>query len=154
MKPPLSTRTARRLCLALACALAAGNAGAFEEGVLENGPPLEAPGLPEKLEGVVLDHTMTRIGQEFYQAFVSAWRELGEIDSISLALYERPSARWGSLIWVEHKSGRLFQVFLHPGRLRARESGEQAAALVFQRVGQMEVEKTLFKDPDLGNEEL
>jgi curli production assembly/transport component CsgE len=154
MLKPAILPTARRLCLALAWTLAAGSAAALEEGVLENGPPLETPGLPEKLDGVLLDHTMTRIGREFYQAFVEAWRELGEVDSISLALYERPSARWGSRIWVEHKSGRLYQVFLHPGRQRAREAGEQAAAQVFQRVGQMEVEKTIFKDPDLGDEEL
>jgi curli production assembly/transport component CsgE len=154
MVRPRLPRRPSRLGLALACLLAAGPAPAFDDGVLENGPLLETPDLPEKLDGVVLDRTMTRIGQDFYLAFVRAWRELGEVDAIGLALYERPSARWGSLIWVESRSTRVFQIFLHPGRQHAREAGEYAAGQVFQRIGQMEVERTLFKDPDLGNEEL
>lgn len=147
-------RRPSRLGLLLAWLLAAGPVLAFDDGPLENGPPLETPDLPEKLDGVVLDRTMTRIGQEFYQAFVRTWRDLGEVDSIGLAVYERPSARWGSLIWVENRSARVFQIFLHPGRLRTREAGEYAAGQVFQRIGQLEVERTLFKDPDLGPEEM
>ena len=141
-------------CLALAGALAVEGAWAFDDGSLENGPPLETPNHAEQIEGIVLDHTMTQIGREFYQAFSTTWRSLGDVTSINLALYERPSARWGSLIWVEHKSGRVYQAFLYPGRQRAREAGEQSALQVFRRVGQLEVERELFKDPDLGGEEI
>ena len=150
---PLDRPRLRQL-LALAWLLAAGGVQAIDEGNLENGPPLEPPGQVESLDGIVIDHTMTGVGQAFYQSFVRAWRELDEVASISLVVNERPSARWGSQIWVEHKSGTVYQVFLPPGLQRARDHAEQAALRVFQRVGQIKVEQTVFKDPDLGNDEL
>jgi curli production assembly/transport component CsgE len=147
----------RRHGLALLLALAGvwGSVGALamDDTPLENGPPLETSGQMETLEGVVLDHTLTGPGRAFYQNFVSAWREMGDVSSVSLALHELPSARWGSIVWVEHKSGKVYQVSLYPGMPRAAEIAEQAAAQVFQRIGQIKVEQAIFKDPDLGSDE-
>lgn len=51
---------------------------------------------PINSEGIVVDQTLTMIGQSFYQNFVVLWREKAHVERYSLAVRERPSARQGS----------------------------------------------------------
>jgi len=105
--------------------------------------------------GVVTDGTVTIFGQEFYRAFTTAWREQPRIDRYSLAVFERPSARWGSLVWVEYASRRVFSAFLSPSRRdHIRAAGLDAAQIAYRNVVDSEVGRLLFRDPDLAREEL
>jgi curli production assembly/transport component CsgE len=104
--------------------------------------------------GVVSDGTITFIGQEFYREFVSAWRDQAQADQFSLSIQERPSARWGSLVWIEYSNKPLFRVFLSPGhrdyiRLAARE----ATQIVYRKVIDQALDQ-LGVDPDLAPDEL
>ena len=136
----------------LASLTARGASDALEGGVLPE-PMLEAAPTSDTVFGVVTDQTMTKIGRDFYQGFMATWRTFGDAGQYNLAVYERPSARWGSLVWVEKDHFRYFQVFIHPGRGNYSALGAQAAELVYGRIAQTEAEKLLFKNPDLGNEE-
>ena len=102
------------------------------------------------LGGVVTNQTITTIGQEFYRSFLDVWREQPKSSQFSLAIYERPSARWGSLIWVEQNYQRLYQTFLYAGRANAKATAEAAAMLVYNRASELELQELLFKEPDLG----
>lgn len=105
--------------------------------------------------GVVTDGTVTIFGQEFYRSFTAAWREQPRIDRYSLAVFERPSARWGSLVWVEFANRRVFSAFLSPSRReQIRAAGLDAAQIAYRNVVDSEVERLLIKDPDLAREEL
>ena len=105
--------------------------------------------------GVVTDATVTIFGQEFYRTFAMAWREQPRIDRYSLAVFERPSARWGSLVWVEYAGRRVFSAFLSPSRREhIRAAGLDAAHIAYRNVVDSEVERLLFRDPDLAREEL
>lgn len=118
-------------------------------------PALEPRQTQDLILGVIADQTITRIGREFYRGFLSTWRDFGgDAEQYNLAIYERPSARWGSLVWVEKDRVRLFSMFIHPGRGNYAPIGEQAARQVYGRVGQLEIERQLFKEPDLGDEEI
>ena len=70
-----------------------------------------------------------------------------------MAVYERPSARYGSLIWVEQNFARVFQTFIFPGRGSPDAVGDAAARWVHQRVADLEAEKVLFSDPDMAKDE-
>lgn len=106
------------------------------------------------LAGVVVNQTVTAAGQEFFHHFAIAWRERELADRYSIAVSERPSARWGSQIWVEFAQRRIFQAQLPAGRAGLRELSERAAEAVFQKVADTEVERLLFRDPDLATDEL
>lgn len=123
-------------------------------------PALPATASPQAVivdpyAGVVSNATITVVGQEFYREFVTVWREVSGTNRYSVAIFERPSARWGSLVWVEFANRSVFKAFLFPGRRGdIKTVADQAAHAVSQRVVDIEVQRLLFKDPDLGAEEL
>ena len=105
--------------------------------------------------GVVVNDTVTFIGQEFYRNFVASWREQQGVERFSVLVRERPSARWGSLVSVEYEHREIFRAFLSPGRRDfVRQAGIDAANLVYQRVVDFEVQRLLFRDPDMARDEI
>jgi curli production assembly/transport component CsgE len=66
---------------------------------------------------------------------------------------ERPSARWGSLVWVEYSHRAVFQAFLSPARANVKEVAAQAAEIAHRNVVDSEVQRMFFRDPDLGADE-
>ncbi len=125
----------------------------FDTGKIENGEGLiERPLVEERITDVIGDQTMTLVGHGFIEGFQRAWRDYESNGESSIAVFERPSARWGSLIWVEQNFTRVYQTFLFPGRGDPTQVGEGAARWVHQRIAEIEAEKLLFKDPDLEKE--
>lgn len=105
--------------------------------------------------GVVVDSTVTFVGQEFYRSFVARWREESGVERFSVTVLERPSARWGSLVWIEYAHREVFRAILSPGRRElVRTAGQDASGIVYQRVVDLEVQRLLFRDPDLAQDEL
>lgn len=104
--------------------------------------------------GAVLNQTVTKVGQDFYQFFVTAWRDKPLSERYVLSVHERPSARLGSQVWVEYANRRVFQTFLPPTRSRAQDAGLDAVEVVHQNIVNADVVNLLFRDPDLGPDEL
>ena len=133
--------------------------------------PQDAPGTPEVAStavagarvyrprdpyaGVVTDATLTRIGHDFYYAFAAHWRTQENVEQFSLTVHERPSARWGSLVWVDYSGRQIFRTFLSPGRRdHVPVAAEEASRSAYQSVVDSEVQRQLFRDPDLAQDEL
>ena len=110
--------------------------------------------LQEFYGGVVANQTVTVAGQDFYQYFVSAWRDRDMSERFAISVHERPSARWGSQIWIEYAQRRVFQAFLPTGRAGIRALSEQAVEAAYQKVADAEVERLLFRDADMGSDEI
>lgn len=105
--------------------------------------------------GVVADSTVTFIGQEFYRAFSAAWREFALSDRYAIGIFERPSARLGSLVWVEFGNQRIYSVYLSLARKDAiRQTAAAAAQIAYRNVLDLNANQLLFKDPDLGPAEM
>ncbi|HJP69020.1 MAG TPA: CsgE family curli-type amyloid fiber assembly protein [Sphingomicrobium sp.] len=152
--------TAVLLCAAGSSIMAAtaaeiiGQKDLFDTGQIESNEALVEKPLDEnRVSGDVADQTMTQVGRGFMQGFQRAWRDYEGNGEMTIAVYERPSARWGSLIWVEQNFIRVYQGFLYPGRGDPTQIGETAAHWVHQRVAEIQAEKLLFKDPDIDKEE-
>ena len=128
------------------------------EGSATPKPALPAIGehrpLEESIHGIVTNQVITLVGQDFYNAFVSTWRDTPLSDRYNISIYERPSARWGSLIWVEFQHRRLFEAFLPPTRNRIKPIAEHAAEQTYQNIVQADLERLLFRDPDLAPDEM
>lgn len=110
--------------------------------------------LEDPLTGIVINRTITVLGKDFYHYFVTAWRELDGKNTYTITIFERPSARFGSEVWVEYRRIRMFHMFMSPARQAARETGETAARTVYESITENEVQRALFKSPDLAEEEL
>ena len=104
--------------------------------------------------GVVVNQTITMVGQDFYQNFVVAWRDKPLSERYTVSVYERPSARLGSQVWVEYANRRVFQTFLPPARARAKEAGLDAVEAAYQNIVEADVVNLLMRDPDLAPDEL
>jgi len=54
-----------------------------------------------EVDGLIIDQTQTRIGQEFYQNFVTFWESPIGIENYNILVTEMASPTWGSWIWIE-----------------------------------------------------
>ena len=107
----------------------------------------------DDLSGVVVDRTVTRIGREFYTEF-SEYRRLVYPDSpYNLTIFERPSARWGSLIWVEYNGRALFKKFLSPSRSAGEAVAKEAAEEVEAQLKQLKLQEVFSDTFDLERDE-
>lgn len=127
---------------------------AVDDGNGPRGQDLNGRVLQELYAGVVVDQTITVAGHEFYQHFAALWREKEMASRYAISVHERPSARWGTQIWIEYAQRRVFQVFMPAARSNVRAVSEQAAEIAFQNVIDTEVKRLLFREPDLGADEI
>jgi curli production assembly/transport component CsgE len=109
--------------------------------------------LPESYAGVVTNQTITVGGQEFYQNFIAAWRDKELSDRYTLSIHERPSARWGSQVWIEFAQRRVFQANLSPSRSALKAMSEQAVEIAYQNIVDADIQRLLFRDRDLAADE-
>ncbi len=110
--------------------------------------------LSDSLGGIVTTDTVTLAGEDFYSAFARAWSANPLSDRYIVSVHERPSARYGSLVWVQFEQQRVFQAFLPIARSNVRAIAESAAAIALQNVMQADISRLLFRDADLATDEL
>ncbi len=108
----------------------------------------------DPLAGVVINRTVTVQGKDFYQFFATLWRQREAGSRFTISIHERPSARWGSEIWVQFRQNRVFHTFLPPARSATRKISALAVEIVEQNIADSEVERILVRSPDLGPEEM
>lgn len=108
----------------------------------------------DPLRGVVVNRTITVQGQEFYQFFSMRWSYIAGESSYTLSVHERPSARWGSEIWVEYQRDRVFHMFLPPIRSETKAISQEAAEIVLETIQEIDLQRALFFSEDLGPEEM
>ncbi len=118
------------------------------------GQDLNGRVLQELYAGVVVDQTITVAGHDFYQHFVALWRDKEMADRYEISVHERPSARWGNQIWIEYAQRRVFQVFLPGARGKIKAVSEMAVDVAYKNVIDTEVQRLLFREPDLGADEI
>lgn len=97
-------------------------------------------------DGLTINQTVTRFGQVFYNDFVKHWNDYSHLVSANLTVYERPSARWGSLIWIEYRGRRIFQRQVGPSIRTIEDMARTAAAESFGYV--LNEQNTLGVFPD------
>lgn len=110
--------------------------------------------LDDPLGGIVVNRTVTVLGNDFYQYFARSWRNMDGDQRYTISVHERPSARWGSEIWIQYRQQRVFHMFLSPARQAAKKISEQAAEIVYENVVNSDIQRLLVQSKDLGEEEL
>lgn len=103
--------------------------------------------------GIVTSQPITVAGHEFCRYFIAVWLDRPDSDRYTIALRERPSARWGTQVWVEFGSRRVLQVQLPPARTELKALGENAAESAYRTILDIERQRQLIRDADLAPDE-
>jgi curli production assembly/transport component CsgE len=137
------------LCFSLAAAAAGEediDRGNIDRGIVDES---RMPSL-EQSSGFVVDRTITNFGAEFVRQFAQSWREQAGTAQFDVTITEKPSARWGSLVLVEHDNRPVVRAFLYAGRAGTIGPVATAAAeYVAKQLSDNALAEMLFKDPDL-----
>ncbi|MDR7051375.1 curli production assembly/transport component CsgE [Duganella sp. 3397] len=108
---------------------------------------------PPRATGVVTVQTITTSGHDFSQHFLAAWRDQDGSDQVTLAIRERPSARFGSEVWIDYAQRTVLQLRLPPARAALPELAANAVQHVWATVQRTDAERKLFHDADLAPDE-
>jgi len=103
--------------------------------------------------GIVTSQPITVAGHEFCRYFIAEWLDKPGSDRYTIALRERPSARWGTQVWVEFGPRRVLQVQLPPARTELKALGENAAESTYQAILDIERQRLFLRDADLAPDE-
>ena len=104
--------------------------------------------------GTVLAQMVTVAGQDFYQGFVTYWRDKPMSERYQLVIRERASARTGSIVWIESQGRRVLQLSLPGSRSLMQRVSEQAAEETWLRLTEAELDARLDSERDLAKDEL
>jgi len=120
-----------------------------------NGEPLEQNNgqIEDEISGFNVDQTITRTGHDFVR-YMSEYRNLHYPDSsYNLTVHERPSARWGNLLWVTYNNKTVFRRFVSPSTNDIRQLAEEASSQIHEIVLQEKLRRALSDHYDLGKDE-
>lgn len=106
------------------------------------------------IQGVVVNQTITVIGQDFYRHFATAWADKEANERYNLTVREQPNARRGSLVWVEYAQKRVFSANLPHSRSQVQPLSEDAAQVAYDTIVEADVQRLLFQDRDLAPDEI
>ncbi|WP_323845353.1 CsgE family curli-type amyloid fiber assembly protein [Microbulbifer magnicolonia] len=119
-------------------------------GVLED----ESVRIEDEISGFNIDQTITRTGHDFAR-YMSEYRNLHYPDSdYNLTIHERPSARWGNLIWVTYNDNIVFRRFISPSTNNIQRLAEEASKHIHEMVLQEKLRSALTDHFDIGKDEL
>jgi len=106
----------------------------------------------EDVGGLITGQTVTQNGRAFYDSFATAWSERDAQGRFSVAVMERPTARFGSQVFIRYGNRQLLQLALPPNRSVIAPLGAAAADQVFQAILDYQLAQFLG-DPDIGRDE-
>lgn len=120
-----------------------------------DGPPIDQSSqrLSNELGGVLIDRTLTRAGKTFYDIFSQKRLNNPIMSSVTLTIHERPSARWGSLIWISEGSRIHFKATVSPRLSGIEEIAIQAINIVRKRIINQKIFQALQQSKDLAGDE-
>lgn len=83
-----------------------------------------------EIGNLVLNKTITRVGNEFYEAFADRWIPPRNLGILHVMILEAPSARWGSIIGVRVGDTPYFRTRISSRSRNIEEIAEQAVTQV------------------------
>lgn len=82
--------------------------------------------IENEVNGLIIDRTMTRLGDDFYFYFSQLVNERHGSLKENLTVKERPTALSGSIISIFHRGKIMYRTALSPGRKHAEDKAREA----------------------------
>lgn len=108
----------------------------------------------DPLRGLMINRTMTVMGWDFYKSFSEVWQALYPDSQDTLTVIERPTAQYGSEIWINYLNQTVFHTFLSPTRSRALAESKNAVEVVHNNIAIIDAQRKFVQDADLAPEEM
>ncbi len=107
----------------------------------------------DEIQGMIIDNTMTRLGEGFYNPFSQLLN--AELDplKVNLTVKEAATARYGSIISIIHRNTVIFRTIITPGKRKAKEEAERAVDVVISHIARWEIERKFADTFDLAHDE-
>jgi curli production assembly/transport component CsgE len=122
-------------------------------GPLQAEEPLSQAQGEAELSGLIIDNTITRFGHDFHRYLSFQLQDATALEG-DLVVRERPSARWGSLVWVEYGQLTVYRRFLQPNVAEIEDIATQAAQLILEEVNRSKLQNLLQDTFDMDRGEL
>lgn len=106
------------------------------------------------MSGVLIDRTITMTGKTFFRQFSQLSLARPVIAEANLTIYERPSARWGSQIWITLDNQVVFEATMPPRLSDVDDYVDVAIEQVEERIIRQTILEVLDDNPDLADEEI
>jgi len=103
--------------------------------------------------GLVTCQAVTVAGHEFCAYLDVEWRDKPGSERYTFSIRERPSARWGTQVWIDYAQRRVYQAQLPPARAGLKELSASAAESVYQAILEIERQRQFVRDADLAPDE-
>ncbi|SEG47280.1 CsgE family curli-type amyloid fiber assembly protein [Marinobacterium lutimaris] len=115
---------------------------------------VHSQGIEDEIFGFTIDNTITRVGHDFAR-FLGDYRntQLPPSD-YNLTMRERPSARWGNLIWVEKDHSTVYLRFISPSNSELQQIAEDAAVQIHKNVQKLKIQELYIDRFDLDDDEI
>jgi curli production assembly/transport component CsgE len=94
-----------------------------------------------ELGNLVINKTITRVGDEFFEAFSDRWYPLRNMGNVHIRINEVPSARWGSIISVSVGQEVWFRTRLSNRATNIEKVAEQAVRQVIATLATRSIRK-------------
>lgn len=92
-----------------------------------------------EMNGLIIDQTQTKIGQEFFQNFVTFWQAPSGIKNYNYNILVTEMAnRWGSWIWIEVNNRKVYGELLKPRSEEIEETAKKGVESVKKCLYQLE----------------
>lgn len=106
-----------------------------------------------ELSGLIIDNTISRFGHDFHRYLSFQLQDAEELEN-DLVVRERPSARWGSLVWVEYGPRTVYRRFLQPNMTEIEAIAEDAARVILADISRSKLQNLLQDTFDMDRDEL
>ncbi|MFA0438461.1 hypothetical protein BCU70_13265 [Vibrio sp. 10N.286.49.C2] len=106
-----------------------------------------------EINGVIVDQTMTRFGEDFYKPFSQLMNARFENLEVNLTVKERPTALSGSIISVIHRNTVIFRTAITPGRKKTELEAQRAVSVVSRHIDKWEVNERFMDRFDIARDE-
>jgi len=86
-----------------------------------------------EIEGFIYEKTKTKVGRDFYEAFLRLW-ELPvetELEKVNITIEEQTDPRWGTQIFVYVENTLVYYTMLKPRLEDIDEKADEAVQSVF-----------------------
>jgi curli production assembly/transport component CsgE len=102
-----------------------------------------------RVSGILIDRTMTPIGELFFQAFSCNWSPPEKASFESITITERFNPQWGSMIWITIDDQDAFEKLLINRNRDMDELAREISSSVEQYLLQREILRHYQQSKDL-----
>ncbi|QIZ77150.1 curli production assembly/transport protein CsgE [Ferrimonas lipolytica] len=98
-----------------------------------------------ELDGILIDRTITRFGQDFIYYYGGYWRDLPGTTGFSVTIYETVYPQAGTKLWIDVNQTTVYQTYFGRRQIEMKERADQAMRITIEHVARVKSEVMLGK---------